>query len=100
MRLIELVKASLEKPWDWKRLSRNSAITWDDIVDNPTLLANVQLPWNWIYVNFRTDVRIEHILAHPDKVKASCWTPMKVQWVLDYPLDWDYDALSGNRFVI
>ncbi len=60
MRLIELVKAYSNKPWDWFALSTNPCITLQDILDNP------DLPFIWQGVSANPNVTIYDIsLSYP-----------------------------------
>ncbi len=45
MRLIDFVKANLNKNWSWWNLSRNPSITLKDVIENP------ELNWSYFYMS-------------------------------------------------
>ena len=58
-KLIYLVLETLEKPWDWNRLSANPNIDQEDVLNFP------DLPWNWRFFSMNPNLRFEFVLEHP-----------------------------------
>jgi hypothetical protein len=73
MRLIDLVIANPDKPWDWARLSYNPNITLKDV------LANPDKPWRWYWLSRNPNITPKDVFANPGKT-------------------WDWAGLSWNRF--
>ena len=59
--------------WDWKCLSTNPNITFENVLDHP------EKEWNWSWLSANPNITFEDVLNHPDK-------------------SWDWVRLTQNKF--
>ena len=64
---------NMDKPWDWRRLSRNPSITWEIVEANP------DKPWDWYWLSMNPSITWENIETNLNK-------------------PWHWVALSQNKF--
>ena len=58
---LEMIKNTLNKPWNWKSLSSNPSVTWDIVQKYP------YKRWNWNKLSSNPIVTWDIIMAHPDR---------------------------------
>lgn len=53
--LTDLVEKNIDKPWDWKKLSKNNNMTLEFIQ------SHLDKPWDWYEISDRDDINLEFI---------------------------------------
>ena len=86
-RLIDLVRAHPDKPWDWNKLSGVTQVDVQDVV------AHASQPWNWAWLsqnNFKwnappskTAIKARQDIIKEELIEAA-WHPERV-------FDWCFD---------
>ena len=71
--LTMLLKLYPEQKWDYYGLSRNPNITWEHVIQNPTM------SWDYYGLSCNPNITWEHVRDNPT-------------------LPWDYHRLSVNKF--
>ena len=94
--LINLIKTFPNKSWNWERISRNSNINIQDILNNQ------ELPWDWSQVSQKDSITMKIIIDNPNIQWAwyyiSEYANITMKDVLDNPTkNWRYMALSRNN---
>ena len=86
-----------DKPWNWKRISRNPNITWEIITDNP------DKPWDWSNISQNPNINMEIIRTNPEKpwdwYLISRNPNITMEIILENPnKPWNWRAISCNPF--
>ena len=55
------VTAHSEIKWDWQCISRNSCISFRDVIDYP------EYPWNWGFMSMNPNIQFAYVMKYPDK---------------------------------
>lgn len=101
---LELVLAYPEKPWNFRRLTRNPEVTMAWILQHfPGNLMNGMSSTRYFDMRYLSEtLPLEYILEHSDL--SWCWEavcrfrPVKASFILDHPeIPWHYRSLNENK---
>ena len=98
-RWLDYILAHPDKPWCWNEITRNAAVTWDDIEAHP------ECPWSWAHIQDNPNTKWIHIVKHLDKFRKSMYSvsmrsDLDFAFVLAHPeLDWCWHVVSANPAV-
>ena len=84
------------KPWSWKEISKNSAITMKMIHDN------LNLPWSWMHVGANKNLTFEMVKLHANQkwVWSCIGNNISIDIIDGNPnLHWDWSTISWNCFL-
>jgi hypothetical protein len=96
MRIIDVLRAFPDKPWNYERLSEHLDISFADMI------ATKDMPWNWKTLSlYLYKYTLEDVLAHTDIawdwICVSRHPDVTMDVVQQRPeLPWSFDGLSAN----
>ena len=101
---MEYVKNHLNENWDWTELTKNSAITANDIIENPTLpwdvsniIENPNITINDLHQMYNMDILKENPTNYIFRCKNLDYENI-IKLIEDSTIQNDFSALSFNTF--